>query len=191
MGMIEENMRLGSFEFFVMNNSLRNWRMRYQEFPLLRKMIMQQRIELQNPTIVDMGCGSGYSTFLLQKNFKPGKIHAFDLMPEQIALARRRNLGIDFRVADATSMPVESTSCNAVFDLGILHHIPAWRQVLTEVQRILFPGGILFIEEPHKLFEWYELEQGIAEAGLAILDRRQWYGGFFRFFLCKKDIHPL
>jgi ubiquinone/menaquinone biosynthesis C-methylase UbiE len=133
----KETMRLGHFEFLAMNNPLRNWRMRRREFPLLQKMLTQEKVELHHPTIVDMGCGSGYSTYLLQKCFSPGKIHAFDLMPEQIALAKRRGLGIDFQVADATSMPVESSTCDGVFDFGVLHHIPAWRQVLSEAWRVL------------------------------------------------------
>ena len=178
---------MGAVEFRAMNNPLRNWRMRRQELPLLQKMLSRQGLKLESPTIVDMGCGSGYSTYLLQKHFKARKTHAFDIMPEQIALARRRGLDVDFQVADATSMPVESATCDAVFDLGILHHIPAWRQVLSEAWRVLTPEGVLFVEEPHKLFEWDELEQGIIDSSFQIVDRRQWYRGFFRFFLCTKN----
>ena len=34
-----ESMRLGKFEFFAMNNPIREWRMKHQEFPLLNKML--------------------------------------------------------------------------------------------------------------------------------------------------------
>jgi ubiquinone/menaquinone biosynthesis C-methylase UbiE len=183
-----ESMRLGKFEFFAMNNPIREWRMKHQEFPLLHKMLQIHGIDLSGKIIIDMGCGSGLSTGLLLKQMKPSQILAFDIMPEQIRLAKKRNLDIDFRVGDATDINMPDTSCDAVFDFGILHHIPLWRKALTESARVLNPGGILFIEEPHKLFEWDELELGIQQAGLEILERRQWYRGFFRFFLTQKRV---
>lgn len=186
MRMQNESSRLGRTEFFAMNNPIRNWRMRHQELPLLQRMLEARNFRWQEATIVDMGCGSGYSTYLFEKLLKPKTIHAFDIMPEQISLARRRQVAAEFQVADATSMPIESATCNAVFDFGILHHIPKWRTALSEAWRILMPGGMLFIEEPHKLFEWEELEGGIIDAGFQIVARHQWYCGYFRFFLCSK-----
>ena len=181
-----ESIRLGKFEFFAMNNPLRNFRMRHREFPLILGMLKKHKIELSGKVVMDMGCGSGYSTELILKELNPSRIVAFDLMPEQIKLAKKRGLPVEFKVGDATSMDAPDSSCDAIFDLGILHHIPLWRNVLMEAVRVLRPGGVLFIEEPHKMFGWDEFEQGIKQAGLTILDRRQWYGGFFRFFLTRK-----
>jgi hypothetical protein len=45
---------------------------------------------------------------------------------------------------------------------------------------------VFFIEEPHKMFEWDELEQAINQTGFVIKEKKQWYGGFFRFFLAQK-----
>ena len=182
----KESIRLGRFEFFAMNNPLRNFRMRCQEFPLMLKMLKAHNIELSGKVIMDMGCGSGYSTELILNKFYPSKIIAFDLMPEQIQLAIKRNLNIDFKVGDATVIDALDSSCNAIFEFGILHHIPLWRKALTESVRVLVPNGVMIIEEPHKMFNWDEFEQGIQLAGLKILERKQWYGGFFRFFLTQK-----
>lgn len=178
-----ESIRLGKFEFLAMNNPLRNYRMRHREFPLILEMLKRHNIELSGTVVMDMGCGSGYSTGLILEKLKPSRILAFDIMPEQIRLAKKRGLPVDFRVGDATVMDAPDSSYDAIFDLGILHHIPLWRNVLKESVRVLKPGGVLFIEEPHKMFEWDEFERGILQTGLTILDRRQWYGGFFRFFL--------
>jgi ubiquinone/menaquinone biosynthesis C-methylase UbiE len=107
-------------------------------------------------------------------------------MPEHIKLAKKRDLPLDFKVGDATAIDAPDSSCNAVFDLGVLHHIPHWKKALKEAVRVLAPGGVLFFEEPHKMFEWDALEQGIQRAGLVILERRRSYGGLFRFFLTQK-----
>jgi SAM-dependent methyltransferase len=43
--------------------------------------------------------------------------------------------------ADATRLPVRDASIDAVIEVHVLHLIPAWRQVLAEVRRVLAPGG--------------------------------------------------
>ena len=178
--------RLGTLEFFAMNNPIREWRMKYREFPLVREMLRVHGIGLTGKTIVDMGCGSGYSTGLLLSQFSPSRIIAFDIMPEQIRLARKRNLGVDFTVGDVTAMKISDSSCDAVFDFSILHHVPSWKKTFSESARVLVPGGIFFIEEPHATFGWDEFESGIRKAGFEILEQRCGHFGYFRFYLCRK-----
>ena len=180
-----ESMRLGKPEFFAMNNPLRRWWQKRREFPLFLAMLERQGIDLKGAVVMDAGCGSGYSTALILDRFRPRRTIAFDLMPEQIMLAKKRGLGVDFRVGDATRMDVESASCDAVFIFGILHHIPAWREALSETCRVLKPGGVMLLEEPHDRFDWPELEAGIREAGMEILERHAWLLGHFRSYLCR------
>jgi SAM-dependent methyltransferase len=52
---------------------------------------------------------------------------------------------------------VEDASYDAVFDFGIIHHVPAWQHAVTEVARVLKPGGRFFFEEVTKraLHRWF------------------------------------
>jgi ubiquinone/menaquinone biosynthesis C-methylase UbiE len=181
-----ESIRLGKLEFRAMNNPLRRLRQKRREFPLFLRMLQKHGIKLSGKVIMDMGCGSGFGTELIVKRLSPSQVIAFDLMPEQIKLAEKRGLPVDFKVGDATAIDVPDASCDAIFDFGVLHHIPLWRKALMETVRVLVPGGALLVEEPHKMFEWDEFEQGIQHVGLNILERGAWYGGFFRFFLTQK-----
>lgn len=182
-----EQMRLGRFEFLVMNNPIRRWRQKHTEFSIFLKMLSHQRIDLHGKTIMDAGCGSGYSTELIIKKFSPAKVIAFDLMPEQIKLASRRGLNVQFYVGDARRMQAEDSSLDAVFMYAILHHIPQWETVLGETYRVLKTGGVLLFEEPHRQrLEWAELERGIKETGLVILEKKPWFFGYFRSYLCQK-----
>ena len=134
----KESNRLGRFEFLAMNNPLRRWRWKYQEFPLFLKMLQMHEINLSGKVIMDMGCGSGFGTELIIKELKPSQVIAFDIMPEQIELAKKRGLNVDFMVGDATAMNASDSSCDAFFDFGVLHHIPLWRKTLEEAVQLPF-----------------------------------------------------
>jgi ubiquinone/menaquinone biosynthesis C-methylase UbiE len=191
-------MRLTRLEFWAMNNPVRRCIQKRLEFRLFQGMGLTE----PGKRILEIGCGSGYGARLLS-SIKPASYVGIDLMPEQI----ERTKGIDlpntaFAVMDATDLTAfedESIDCVVVF--GILHHIPAWRIVLSEIERVLAPGGKLFVEEPQKdsvklldrFFRWHvpeagfsyaELETGMMEAGLEILQKRAF--GFFNSYCAQK-----
>ena len=37
-----------------------------------------------------------------------------------------------------------------MFDFGVIHHVPAWENAISEVRRVLKPGGIFVFEEVSK-----------------------------------------
>lgn len=191
-------MRLTKLEFWTMNNPLRRYIQKRFEFRLFQEMGLTGT----GKRILEIGCGSGYGAELLS-SLRPASYVGIDLMPEQIELTT----GIDlpntrFAVMDATDLsPFENESIDYVVVFGILHHIPAWRTVLSEIERVLAPNGRLFIEEPQKasiriidrLFHWHvpeagfsyaEFETGMMDAGLEILETRA--HGFFNSYCAQK-----
>lgn len=103
--------------------------------------------------ILEVGCGAGLTTEAIAAILKPSYLSAFDFSDDQVARARRRlgkHARIEVRQADATAMPYEAASFDAVLEIGILHHIPGWRKALPEVARVLKPGGVFGFAEPTK-----------------------------------------
>src|SRR3990167_9301495 len=128
-----------------MNNPVRN--------------LIQERIEVKrlrklsglppNKTALEIGCGTGNGSKLIKKYFEAKKIYATDLDERMINIAKRRNTveSITFEVQDATKLKYSSKSFDAIFDLGVIHHIPNWKDCLKELKRVLKPNGQLILED--------------------------------------------
>lgn len=183
-------MRLGSMEFKAMNNAIRRLVQKKFEFRYFRNMLRSQNINLNKKVIIDAGCGSGYSSQLINENFTPRRLIAFDYMPEQIELAKMRNekknLNINFFEGDIRNINESSESIDGVFIFGVIHHITDWQNALKEVYRVLKPNGVLLIEEPHHQFEFDELETEMEQLGFKILEIKKFLFGYFRSFLAIK-----
>lgn len=179
-------MRLGVLEFLAMNNPIRRWIQKHVEFRILKKHLEKQRIDLKGGVIMDAGCGSGYSTELLASEYDPAHLIAFDYMSEQIRLARKRKVDVEFAVGDLRQVQLENATCDAVFIFGVIHHISQWQEALSEVTRVLKPGGVLLLDEPQYGFTWEELESELRNLGLNILDTSSFFFNLFHTYLCQK-----
>jgi len=197
-------MKLSRIEFLVMNNPFRRFVQKYFEFRIFKEFLTKYNLNLSGKIILDAGCGSGYSSELILKELKPSQLLAFDLMPEQINLAKKRNLNADFFVGDMTKIDLPSNTFDAVFIFGVLHHIPDWKKALAEIARVLKPEGVLLLEEvkgsfvetvghfgfehpEEAMFNWSTLEKGVESAGFKILEKRKIVIEIFKSFLCRKE----
>ena len=93
---------------------------------------------------IDVCCGSGVVTEAIIEHASPLTVTGFDLSPAQINFARQKLLpNATFEVADAMALPFPDTSFDiAVSGLGF-NYIPDPARGLSEIIRILRPGGIV------------------------------------------------
>jgi SAM-dependent methyltransferase len=140
--------KLNAAERWLVNNPARALVQRFYEVPLLRRL--GGRVE--GGSVLEVGCGRGVGLPLLLSEFGAAHVDGVDLDPRQVTRARMRLRGryegrIDVRVASVEQLPFQNASFDAVFDFGILHHIPAWQSAVSEIGRVLKPGGTFFFEE--------------------------------------------
>jgi ubiquinone/menaquinone biosynthesis C-methylase UbiE len=148
-------MKLSDVEFRAMNSWPRRLGQRLFELPLFQWLGM----DVQGKDVLEIGCGNGYGASLLNK-IRPKSYIGIDVMEEQIALARRDYPQVEFLLQDAADLSqIADASRDVVVIFGVLHHIPAWRNVLDEIKRVLRSDGRLFLEEPRgldiKLFDFF------------------------------------
>jgi ubiquinone/menaquinone biosynthesis C-methylase UbiE len=138
-------MKLNKFEFVLMNNPIRAFIQKKYEIRILRKMSPITNIGIA----LEIGCGSGYGTKLIKQHFCAKKIEAIDLDEKMIEIARRKNRdsSIQYYVMDASTLSFADSTFDAIFDFGIIHHVPNWKDCISEMHRVLKDNGQAIIEE--------------------------------------------
>lgn len=150
-------MKLNRVEKALMNNLVRELLQRRYEAPLLKQL----GGHMEGLRALEIGCGRGVGTEIIFEQFGAREVHAFDLDSEMVKLARRRLAAypadrLKLSVGDAAAIEEEDKSFDAVFDFGIIHHVPEWPRAVAEVARVLRPRGRFFFEEvtTHALRRW-------------------------------------
>ena len=132
---------------------------------------------IKGKEVLEIATGPG----LLAKHVAPAaeRMTATDYSDGMIAEAKKGECpdNLTFEVADATSLPYEDESFDAVLISNALHVMPEPEKALKEIDRVLRPGGILiapnFVE--HKAGFGSRLWSGILSlAGIKF--EHQWSG---------------
>ncbi len=135
--------------------------------------------------LLDFGCGSGTISVGLAKAIAPGEMHGVDMEESLIELARSVAVsqGQDnaiFHVGDVTDLKFEDDFFDVAHCSTVLMYVPDTAAVLSEVKRVLKPGGIIACRE-------LICDSGFAHPDFGIM-RRSW--DMFADLLAADDGHP-
>lgn len=187
-------MKLNKIEFALVNNPIRAFIQKKYEMRILRRITPITNIGMA----LEIGCGNGYGTKLIKKHFGPRRIEAIDLDEKMIEIARRKNRdsSIQYYVMDASALSFADRTFDAIFDFGIIHHIPNWEECISEMYRVLkdngeaileelsietfatLPGRIWkgFLDHPYsKMFSTAEFLEGLSAAGFEVQGFAEYY----------------
>jgi len=122
-------------------------------------------VTLDPKIIVDVGCGTGQSTKLLQERYPAAKILALDLAYPMLCYAKQQGentkttlQNVAWVSADTAALPFADHSVDLVFANLILPWCKDTEKTFREWRRILRPEGLLVFTSlgPDTLKEWRE-----------------------------------
>jgi SAM-dependent methyltransferase len=116
------------------------WPFKFIEFDELSKMVPLRR----DDRVLDLGCGPGAQTLLVAQ--RCGQVVGLDPDPDAIAAAaskasQRRTRNIEFVCNTIENAGLADGSFDKVVSFSVVEHIPNYLQVISEVFRVLKPGG--------------------------------------------------
>jgi SAM-dependent methyltransferase len=102
--------------------------------------------------ILDCGCGPGSITIGLALWAPDGQTIGIDIGEEQLEGARAlaKQLGaanVSFQQGNIFALPFEDDSFDIVFSQTVLYHIPSPQRALSEIRRVLRPGGLVALRD--------------------------------------------
>jgi demethylmenaquinone methyltransferase/2-methoxy-6-polyprenyl-1,4-benzoquinol methylase len=126
-----------------------------------RRQVLKTVNPQSGQTVLDLAAGTGSSSVVFAK---PGvKVIASDFSEGMLAVGRKRHPNLEFVFADATKLPFADASVDAVTISFGLRNVVDPKKALTEMLRVLKPGGVVVIcEFSHvrtpvigSLYRWY------------------------------------
>lgn len=123
------------------------------ELDLLAEMLPFQQEPLE---VLELGCGVATKTRAIAKRFAPVRVTAAEVDLQALAQNRAAQAGwdgadnIQFVDYGAQAIAKPDASVDAVLMFKSLHHVPAadLTKAMSEIRRVLKPGGLAYISEP-------------------------------------------
>lgn len=121
-------------------------------FRYTQELALKQLSWRPDGRLLDVGCGTGFAVHLAAARMPRGKACGIDISPAMIGKARANTAPeaadrIDFRQASAESIPYGRAEFDYVLCTNSFHHYQHPNRALTEMLRVLEPGGTLVIFE--------------------------------------------
>jgi len=114
----------------------------------VRLRYVAERAALRGLKVLDIGCGGGLLSEALAK--EGAQVTAIDLAPELVKVARLHGLEsgvqVDYRVQSAEDLAADQPGAfDVVTCMEMLEHVPDPGAIVAACQRLLKPGGKLFL----------------------------------------------
>lgn len=136
------------------------------------KAVIRQYLPMeQHDKVLDIGCGTGEFAPL----FPVEQYVGIDIDGKNIAYARS-HYPHHFEIVDGKRMPFLENSFTIALVVGVFHHLstPDCQQVLSEIKRVVKPGGrILIMEDTHSGRLIVKILQSV-DQGAYIRDFSEW-----------------
>ncbi|WP_051691688.1 class I SAM-dependent methyltransferase [Pedobacter borealis] len=106
---------------------------------------------VKDKIVLDIASGEGYGSHLLSNT--ASFVYGVDIDNESVkhANAKYAKKNLTYRQGSASQIPIENFTIDVVVSFETLEHHDQHEEMLTEIKRILKPGGLLIMSTPEKV----------------------------------------
>ena len=105
----------------------------------------------EGKTVLDVACGEGYGSDMLAE--VAGRVTGVDISEDAIAHAGGQYGGrenLEFIQGDCEKLPLPDDSVDIAVSLETIEHLEAQEAFVSELRRVVKPGGLLVMSSPNK-----------------------------------------
>ncbi|MDD3354507.1 class I SAM-dependent methyltransferase [Zoogloea sp.] len=119
------------------------------ELEHLHRYLLAQSI-CKGKEVLDIASGEGYGSAILAEQAQ--HVIGVDISTEAVEHARKTYLApnLDYRVGDCAAIPLPDHSVDVVVSFETIEHHTFHTEMISEIRRVLRPGGVLLISSPDK-----------------------------------------
>jgi ubiquinone/menaquinone biosynthesis C-methylase UbiE len=114
---------------------------------VLRKLV--EKYARPGEPVLDAGCGTGLNL----RHLPRGSV-GLDINPRNLDVVRARVPGCQPVLGDLEAMPFTDGTFGTVLCSEVLEHVPDAARALSEIRRVLRPGGVLIGSVPARSWIW-------------------------------------
>ncbi|HUB73883.1 MAG TPA: class I SAM-dependent methyltransferase [Solirubrobacteraceae bacterium] len=100
------------------------------------------------PTVLDVGCSTGYLLEDLQRALPDASLIGVDLVASGLRAAHENVPAAQLLLADVCALPLEDEAVDAALSANLLEHVGDDERALAEILRVLRPGARAVIVVP-------------------------------------------
>lgn len=116
----------------------------------MRKTVVDMANINSDSFVLEVGCGTGFTTEEIVRRTGEEKVVAVDLTPEQMMKARAKLGNVNYFLGDAENLPFKDDSFDAAISAGSIEYWPNPQKGIEEMARVTKSGGKVVILAPRK-----------------------------------------
>ncbi|MDR5757958.1 methyltransferase domain-containing protein [Caballeronia sp. LZ035] len=101
--------------------------------------------------VLDVACGEGYGSSILSRCAR--SVTGVDIAPDAVAHAQsvyKDVASLSFMTGSASQLPLPDAKFDAVVSFETIEHLHEQEEMISEIRRVLKPGGFLILSSPNK-----------------------------------------
>jgi ubiquinone/menaquinone biosynthesis C-methylase UbiE len=142
-----------------------------QKYPMQMYHYLASKAEIKGKSVLEVGSGRGGGAKYVAGSFQPASYTGMDIAQSAVDLSNRIHLlpNLRFIQGSAENIPLADNSVDVVLNVESCHAYGSVDNFLSEVKRVLKPGGYLLLVDFRDLKNMDLLREQLRNSGMDVL----------------------